>query len=113
MFESARASLMMQVARLRTQSLLTQLKLEGDMASASETPVFANPGQRPAQWRECAPHFGPAKRAGLASVWHVLCGGSDCRSFVEERNCGALARLRSLGTTPATLLAAKVAPTCW
>ena len=30
--------------------------------------------------------------------------------FVEERSCGALARLRSLGAAPATLLAAKVVP---
>ena len=110
LFESTRASLMMQVARLRTQSLLTQLKLEGDMASASET-LFSQTlvsaqrngaNARPTSVQQSVPGW---LVFGMFFVVAAIAG-----LFVEERNCGALARLRSLGTTPATLLAAKVAP---
>ena len=110
LFESTRASLMMQVARLRTQSLLTQLKLEGDMASASET-LFS---QSLVSAQRNGTHLRPTSVQQSVPGWLVFgmffVVAAIAGLFVEERNCGALARLRSLGTTPATLLAAKVAP---
>lgn len=110
LFESTRASLMMHVAQLRTESMLAQLKVEGDLAQASES-LFTNT-------------LVTAERAGKSarpsSVQHSVPGwlvfgmffvvASIAGLFVDERSCGALARLRSLGASPATLLAAKVAP---
>ena len=110
LFESTRASLMMQVARLRTQSLLTQLKLDGDLSKASEalfSQTLVNAERsgtavRPTSVQQSVPGW---LVFGMFFVVAAIAG-----LFVEERNCGALARLRNLGTTPAVLLAAKVAP---
>lgn len=110
LFESTRASVVMHVAQLRTEAMLTQLKVEGDIAQASQS-LFSTTLVK-------------AERAGKlarpSSVQHSVPGwlvfgmffvvASIAGLFVDERSCGALARLRSLGAPPATLLAAKVAP---
>lgn len=110
LFESTRAGLMMQVARLRTQSLFTQLKLEGDMASASET-LFS---QTLISAERTGAHTRPTSVQQSVPGWLVFgmffVVAAIAGLFVDERSCGALARLRSLGAAPATLLAAKIAP---
>lgn len=110
LFESNRASLMMQVARLRTESLLTQLKIDGDLAAASES-LFS---QSLVTARRAATHVRPTAVQQSVPGWLVFgmffVVAAIAGLFVEERSCGALARLRSMGATPATLLAAKVAP---
>lgn len=110
LFESTRASLMMHVAQLRTESMLTQLKLEGDLAQASQA-LFssklvasrrAGKQVRPSSVQQSVPGW---LVFGMFFVVAAISG-----LFVDERSCGALARLRSLGATSAMLLAAKVAP---
>lgn len=109
-FESTRAQLAMQVARLRTENLLTQLKLDGDMAAASES-LFS---QSLITAQRAASHARPTAVQQSVPGWLVFgmffVVAAIAGLFVEERNCGALQRLRSLGASPATLLAAKVAP---
>ncbi|MDR7306079.1 ABC transporter permease [Rhodoferax saidenbachensis] len=110
LFESTRASLMMHVAQLRTESMLAQLKVEGDLAQASEL-LFTNTlvtaertgkNARPSSVQQSVPGW---LVFGMFFVVASIAG-----LFVDERSCGALARLRSLGASPVSLLAAKVAP---
>jgi ABC-2 type transport system permease protein len=110
LFESTRASLMMHAAQLRTESMLAQLKVDGDLAQASEA-LFANTlvtaaragkNARPSSVQQSVPGW---LVFGMFFVVASIAG-----LFVDERSCGALARLRSLGASPAALLAAKVAP---
>jgi len=110
LFESTRASLVMHVAQLRTESMLAQLDVRGDAVQASQA-MFSNTlvaaeraGKlaRPSSVQQSVPGW---LVFGMFFVVAAIAG-----LFVDERSCGALARLRSLGAAPATLLAAKVAP---
>lgn len=110
LFESTRAGLMMQVAQLRTESMLTQLKVEGDLSQAtqmlfSETLLKAErigKQTRPSSVQQSVPGW---LVFGMFFVVAAVAG-----LFVEERSCGALTRQRSLGAAPAMLLFAKVLP---
>lgn len=110
LFESTRASLVMHVAQVRTESMLAQLDVRGDAVQASQA-MFSNTlvaaervgkQARPSSVQQSVPGW---LVFGMFFVVAAIAG-----LFVEERSCGALARLRSLGATPATLLAAKVVP---
>ncbi len=110
LFESTRASLMMQVAQLRTESMLTQLKVEGDLSQATQM-LFSDTllkaervgkQARPSSVQQSVPGW---LVFGMFFVVAAVAG-----LFVEERSCGALARQRSLGAAPSMLLAAKVLP---
>ncbi len=109
LFESTRASLVLHVAQLRTESLLTQIDPRADAQQATQV-LFSTA-------------LVEAKRAGTqlrpSSVQQSVPGwlvfgmffvvASIAGLFVDERSCGALARLRSLGASPAAVLAAKLA----
>jgi ABC-2 type transport system permease protein len=110
LFESTRASLVMHVAQLRTESMLAQLNVHGDTAQAGQA-LFSNTlvaaeragkQARPSSVQQSVPGW---LVFGMFFVVAAIAG-----LFVDERSCGALARLRSLGATPGTLLAAKVVP---
>lgn len=110
LFESTRASLMMQVAQLRTESMLTQLKVDGDLSEATQL-LFSDTllkaervgkQARPSSVQQSVPGW---LVFGMFFVVAAVAG-----LFVEERSCGALARQRSLGAAPSMLLAAKVLP---
>lgn len=111
LFESIRTSLVVHVARLRIERMLAQLGVqEGDTAQASQamlndTLVVAERAgrhTRPSSVQQSVPGW---LVFGMFFVVAAIAG-----LFVEERSCGALARLRSMGASPGTLLAAKVAP---
>ena len=110
LFESLRASLVMHVAQLRTESLLAQIDAQADAAQASQA-LFSNTlvaaeragkNARPSSVQQSVPGW---LVFGMFFVVASIAG-----LFVDERSCGALARLRSLGAAPGTLLAAKIAP---
>ena len=110
LFESTRASLVIHVAQLRTESMLAQLDVKGDTAQAtkalfSDTLVGAERAgahARPSSVQQSVPGW---LVFGMFFVVAAIAG-----LFVDERSCGALARLRSMGATPTVLLAAKVVP---
>ena len=110
LFESTRASLLIHVAQLRTESMLAQLDNPGDIAKASQSlfnttlvsAVRAGKQARPSSVQQSVPGW---LVFGMFFVVAAIAG-----LFVDERSCGALARLQSLGATPVTLLAAKVVP---
>ena len=107
LFELTRIRLVAAVAQLRAELLLAQLDLGVDVTSlVAQTPVAAERiavgagrptavQQNVPAWLVFAMFFVVASIAGL---------------FVEERGCGALARLRSLGVRPWQLVAGKMAP---
>ena len=110
LFESTRASLVLQVAQLRTESMLLQLGVRGDTEQATQA-LFNNTlvaaqragaKTRPTSVQQSVPGW---LVFGMFFVVAAIAG-----LFVDERSCGALARLRSLGATPGTLLGAKVVP---
>lgn len=110
LFESTRASLVMHVAQLRTESMLAQLGVRGDAVQASQA-MFSNTlvaaervgkQARPSSVQQSVPGW---LVFGMFFVVAAIAG-----LFVDERSCGALARLRSLGAAPGILLAAKVVP---
>jgi ABC-2 type transport system permease protein len=110
LFESLHASLIMRVAQLRTESMLTQIDAQSDAAQASQA-LFSNTlvstaragnGARPSSVQQSVPGW---LVFGMFFVVASIAG-----LFVDERSCGALARLRSLGARPTTVLAAKIAP---
>lgn len=110
LFESTRASLLIHVAQLRMESMLAQLDVKADSAQASQamfsdTLVSAQRAgryARPSSVQQSVPGW---LVFGMFFVVAAIAG-----LFVDERSCGALARLRSMGAAPTTLLAAKVAP---
>ena len=110
LFESTRASLVIHVAQLRTESMLAQLDVKGDTAQASQalfsdTLVAAERAgryTRPSSVQQSVPGW---LVFGMFFVVAAIAG-----LFVDERSCGALARLRSMGAAPTTILAAKVVP---
>lgn len=106
LFETTRMKLIATVAQLRAEGLLAQLPGEMDASTLIEsTPVLAErltSGPRPTAvqhnvpaWLVFGMFFVVASIAGL---------------FVEERACGTLARLRSLGAMPWQLIASKIIP---
>lgn len=106
LFEASRAKLIAEVTRLRAELLLTQLDLGVNVgALASQTPVLAeraSAGPRPTAVQQNVPAW---LVFGMFFVVASIAG-----LFVEERACGALARLRSLGAQPWQLVAGKVFP---
>jgi ABC-2 type transport system permease protein len=110
LFESTRVSLVIHVAQLRTESMLAQLDVKVDTAQASQalfsdTLVAAERAgkyARPSSVQQSVPGW---LVFGMFFVVAAIAG-----LFVDERSCGALARLRSMGAAPTTILAAKVVP---
>lgn len=106
LFEATRAKLIAEVTRLRAELLLTQLDLGVNVSAlASQTPVVAeraSAGPRPTAVQQNVPAW---LVFGMFFVVASIAG-----LFVEERACGALARLRSLGARPWHLVAGKVFP---
>ena len=106
-FESNRARLIALVAQLRTEAILSQMgdsKLKGD-ALIENTMVVAersNAGARPSSVQQNVPAW---LVFGMFFVVASITG-----LFVDERSCGALSRLRSLGASPLQLLVAKIVP---
>lgn len=110
LFESTRASLMMQVAHLRTESMLTQLKVEGDLSQATKV-LFSDTLLRAERvGKQVRPSSVQQSVPGWLVFGMFFVVAAVAGLFVEERSCGALARQRSLGASPSMLLAAKVLP---
>jgi ABC-2 type transport system permease protein len=110
LFESTRVSLMMEVAQLRTESMLSQLKVDGDLSQATQM-LFSDTLLKA---ERVGTHARPSSVQQSVPGWLVFgmffVVAAVAGLFVEERSCGALARLRSLGAAPSMLLAAKVLP---
>ena len=107
-FESKRASLVLLVAQLRTEALFASIA--GD-AKAGAKAWFNNPmvvaeragvGVRPSSVQQNVPAW---LVFGMFFVVASIAG-----LFVDERSCGALSRLRSLGASPTQLIVAKIVP---
>jgi ABC-2 type transport system permease protein len=100
----------MQVAQLRTESMLTQLKVEGDLSQATQM-LFSDTLLKA---ERVGAHARPSSVQQSVPGWLVFgmffVVAAVAGLFVEERSCGALARQRSLGAAPSMLLAAKVLP---
>jgi ABC-2 type transport system permease protein len=105
-FETNRMRLVAIVAQLRAEGLLAQLPGKLDAAALiGNTPVAAermSAGPRPTAVQQNVPAW---LVFGMFFVVASIAG-----LFVEERSCGALARLRSMGAQPWQLIAAKIAP---
>jgi len=110
LFESTRANLVMQVAKLRTESMLTIIHFRGDVAQASQAMFSTALVSAQRAGKQALPSSVQQSVPGWLVFGMFFVVASIAGLFVEERSCGALARLRSLGAAPATLLAAKVAP---
>lgn len=106
LFEATRARLLAAVAQLRAEVLLAQLDLGINVSAlTSQTPVVAertSAGPRPTAVQQNVPAW---LVFGMFFVVASIAG-----LFVEERACGALARLRSLGARPWQLVAGKLTP---
>lgn len=106
-FESNRARLIALVAQLRTEAMLAKFPnakldastlLDNTMVEVERAVAGAQPSavqQNVPAWLVFGMFFVVASIAGL---------------FVNERSCGALSRLRSLGASPVQLIAAKIVP---
>jgi ABC-2 type transport system permease protein len=105
-FETNRMRLVAIVAQLRAEGLLAQLPGKLDAAALiGNTPVAAerlSAGPRPTAVQQNVPAW---LVFGMFFVVASIAG-----LFVEERSCGALARLRSMGAQPWQLIAGKIAP---
>jgi ABC-2 type transport system permease protein len=107
MFEMQRMRLLSIVTQLRAEVLLTQLDLGINVAAlVKQTPVAAERvsvgGARPTAVQQNVPAW---LVFGMFFVVASIAG-----LFVEERACGALARLRSLGAQPWQLIVSKIVP---
>ena len=107
MFEMQRMRLLSIVTQLRAEVLLAQLDLGINVAAlAKQTPVAAERvsagGARPTAVQQNVPAW---LVFGMFFVVASIAG-----LFVEERACGALARLRSLGAQPWQLVVSKIVP---
>jgi ABC-2 type transport system permease protein len=107
MFEMQRSRLLAMVAQLRAEVLLSQLDLGVNVAALiKQTPVVAERvsvgGARPTAVQQNVPAW---LVFGMFFVVASIAG-----LFVEERACGALARLRSLGAQPWQLIVSKIVP---
>ena len=106
LFETHRVRLAAMVAQLKTERLLAQLPpaLHAG-ANITDSPVVAerlSAGARPTAVQQNVPAW---LVFGMFFVVSSIAG-----LFVEERSCGALARLLSLGVKPWKLIASKIAP---
>ena len=106
LFETHRVRLAAMVAQLKTERLLAQLPpaLHAG-ANITDSPVVAerlSAGTRPTAVQQNVPAW---LVFGMFFVVSSIAG-----LFVEERSCGALARLLSLGVKPWQLIASKIAP---
>ena len=110
LFEAHRASLIVQVAKLRTEVLLAQMGVGKDAAQATQV-LFSNALVRAERvGSQVRPSAVQQSVPGWLVFGMFFVVASIAGLFVEERSCGALARLQSLGVGPVTLLGAKVAP---
>lgn len=110
LFESTYVSLVMHVAKLRTEGMLTQLGVEGDTAKASKALFSSSLVAAQRAGKQARPSSVQQSVPGWLVFGMFFVVASIAGLFVDERSCGALSRLRSLGVTPVTLLAAKVVP---
>lgn len=105
-FEANRMRLVSIVTQLRTESLLARLPGKFDVSVLSDAaPVAAErlaSGARPTAVQQNVPAW---LVFGMFFVVASIAG-----LFVEERACGALARLRSMGVKPWQLIVSKIAP---
>jgi ABC-2 type transport system permease protein len=108
LFEANRARLVALVTQLRVEALLAQLPGVAKVGSgtvAGDTLVAAEraaSGVRPTAVQQNVPAW---LVFGMFFVVASIAG-----LFVDERACGALARLRSLGVSPLRMVAAKALP---
>ena len=107
MFELQRTRLLALVAQLRAELLLTQMDLGVNVpAMVRQPPIAAERlsahGVRPTAVQQNVPAW---LVFGMFFVVASIAG-----LFVEERACGALARLRSLGAQPWQLVVSKIVP---
>ena len=108
MFESKRVRLEMLVAQLRINALFAQMSGNADLDTAvffdntMVAAVRAGAGVRPSSVQQNVPAW---LVFGMFFVVASIAG-----LFVDERSCGALSRLRSLGVSPLQLLVTKIAP---
>lgn len=106
LFEANRARLSAMVAQLRAEGLLAQLPGDIDTAALiADIPVVA-------EHMTTGPH--PTAVQHNVPAWLVFgmffVVASIAGLFVEERSCGALARMRSLGAMPWQLIVSKFVP---
>jgi ABC-2 type transport system permease protein len=105
-FETNRMRLLAIAAQLRVQGLLTRLPRQLNASALSgDAPVAAERmtvGPRPTAVQQNVPAW---LVFGMFFVVASIAG-----LFVEERACGALARLRSLGARPWQLIVGKICP---
>jgi len=106
LFESRRARLIAEAAQLRAELLLAQLDLGINVQALAGRPTVVaertTAGPRPTAVQQNVPAW---LVFGMFFVVASITG-----LFVEERDCGALARLRSLGAQPWQLIMGKTAP---
>lgn len=106
LFQARHGRLLAEVAQLRAEVLLAQLDLGVNAgALVGQTPVVAeraSAGPRPTAVQQNVPAW---LVFGMFFVVASIAG-----LFVEERACGALARLRSLGAQPWQLVVGKLVP---
>jgi len=105
-FATNRMRLLAMAAQLRVEGLLAKLPRQLDASAlAGDAPVVAERlavGPRPTAVQQNVPAW---LVFGMFFVVASIAG-----LFVEERACGALARLRSLGAKPWQLIVSKIAP---
>lgn len=105
-FETKRMRLLALAAQLRVEGLLARLPQQLDASAlASDAPVVAERmvvGPRPTAVQQNVPAW---LVFGMFFVVSSIAG-----LFVDERACGALARLRSLGARPWQLILGKIIP---
>jgi len=106
LFESRRARLIAEAAQLRAELLLAQLDLGINVQALAGRPTVVaertTAGPRPTAVQQNVPAW---LVFGMFFVVASIAG-----LFVEERACGALARLRSLGARPWQLIMGKTVP---
>lgn len=106
MFETSRMRLIAVVSKLRAEGFVAQLPGElGATALTGDAPVTAermSAGPRPTAVQQNVPAW---LVFGMFFVVASIAG-----LFVEERSCGALSRLRSLGAKPWQLIVSKIIP---
>jgi ABC-2 type transport system permease protein len=105
-FEISRMHLVAMVSQLRAEGFVLQLPEDfGAVALTADVPVAAErmtAGPRPTAVQQNVPAW---LVFGMFFVVASIAG-----LFVEERSCGALARLRSLGAMPWQLIVSKIIP---
>lgn len=106
---------MFETNRMRLLALVTQLRAEALLANLPEkVDVAALMGELPTRAERLTNGAQPTSVQQNVPAWLVFgmffVVASIAGLFVEERSCGALARLRSLGVQPWQLIISKVLP---